>query len=334
MFALLCPRTESKQIEDFVLSLGPVIQLVRHPKLSYKCLACRTATQRDGKVGSLGSGKANLLSAKHFLSQHLETPTHQKNFAKWSGKDCQTEEPEGKVNNGNQPRNGDATGPCQGYVVCSSASGTLGLFKDEFRLWATNCKLSVISKHKYIVDASQEQYICRHEMCTGKAMCGTTLCRACEHMGEPKGPVQRLVMKFAAKYNAAMLLNKRLFYEESEATGFAEMVSKSAWGRRSDLWNKLVQSSSADLQMYVRKSFSYTPISHRTQSLNQFMDSVVMPSISVHVQSIDNQMVTLFGQYTRALCGQHLSAFWQHWKRTMRIHVTHLDPRFCFYSGI
>lgn len=307
-FSSIDLRTERALCIQLVKSKEPMLELVEDGKLlSYRCKICRTASQKEGKLNKLG--KAKLKAVKHFLEQHLSGSTHKKNEMKWNLQ--QQKEADGADGSEPAPDQKEVVQTCPGYLVSPESHGTLGLFGEEFRLWATHNKLTS-SKHTYWIDVPSQKYLCRHHSCTGQTLPGTRCCRMCNGLGDPKGGVQRCVLRFAAKYNASVLLMKRLFFGKDEALAFEAQIQQTTWGNRSDQWGKMVKCQNHELQAFVRKSWSFIGSDEYTPNLFAFIDSVVTPSLNVNVHAVNDEMQTVFKQYTRALAGLELTVFWLH----------------------
>ena len=262
--------------------------------LHYKCKVCRTKGHPDGKINYLGPPKLN--SVQFYLKQHLECPTHVRNRNRMKLIDGQ----EGKD---------PCEDRCPGYWVSDKnpfATGTLYHYETEFQLWCTNAKVDgEMTRHHYYSDLAQGRWYCRHRNCSGKVSQKQQACTACQSLGEC-GSVQRHVLRFATKWYAGILLNKRLFQPAESASEFLEKLQNSAFGARCSLWSSVVALDNAELQQWVRKSFAKN--GDATDNLVRSVDSIVSPTLRVHVGSIDCRMKTLFTQFASAIDTNQLDA--------------------------
>lgn len=294
---------EQQKCIEFIKSKGPVIELIEDGgKLSYRCLACVSRGQPHGKVNLLG--KADIRSVEYYLNQHLQCATHVKKMFAWK----QRNDLEGVTKEAST-----GTGiKCPGYIISSqknSSSGTLHLFEEEFKLWATHSMVTGKTDHTYWCDISQDVWFARSDKCNGDLHAGQKegdCCHACQSLGEPQA-LLRYVLKFAFKYHAAILLKKRLFHSEKEVEEHLAMISKTAFASRCYQWEKVHSLSNIELQQYVRQGFATISPEKRSQNLQNFMDSSVAPVLQVNACSVDNKAKALFSHFAVAVRGHQLS---------------------------
>ena len=274
---------------DLLKEYSPFIELLPGNLPIYRCNLCKSKAQPEGKVNKLVAWNVGTF---HFLlKQHTAGATHIKNMARAKAEA-----------EGSQQKRETLDIPCPGYCIESGKSpGTLHIFEEEFKLWVTHNDISQLSQHSYWWDMSKNIWCLRSSECTQELIQESEGCCAkCKLLSNPKGP-QRHALRFAGKYYAALLLNKRLFCTESEVSEFVQKVASTSFGSRSDVWLKIQQMRNADLQQFVRNSFSTIPPKQQTQNLALLLSSTVAPALSVHVSAIDNKMRTLFAQFAQAV---------------------------------
>ena len=112
------------------------------------------------------------------------------------------------------------------------------------------------------------------------------------------------------KYNAALLLNSRLFQTPEDTQDFLKHVDKSAFGTYNrSFWKKITKWSNARLQNYVRDAFhtSGRSFEEPSESYRSFKASVVTPCIRINVGAVDDAMARLSAQLVRAIASQQLT---------------------------
>ena len=288
--------TEYDRCVAYVKSFGPVIELVEHPKFGYTCRACCSVKHPMGRTNTLV--KPTMDTVKRFLGQHLICSKHITKAKLWEEKQNAKERP------------AEDSGKCPGYTIAEGKGpGLLHSFTEEFQLWATHAKVSSTKvQHSYWWNLSTNSWHMRHVSCTEviDKKNQHDLCTKCSQLGDPKGPLRR-VLRFAAKYWASLLLNKKLFSSPEEASRFEEQVSQTAFGKRSDLWRKVKGLSLPELQQWVRKSMMTVPVAEFTPNMELFHASVVVPCMKVNVACINNRMQVLFAQFANSVSGNHLT---------------------------
>lgn len=290
---------EYKRCIDYVAKTGGAeieIEEASEPPsvLYYKCKICKNKANPEGKMNYLGPPKFN--AVKFYLHQHLECPTHVRNRNRLQLLQAPPEE-------------GSSDDRCPGYWVSEqnpSPTGSLYHYQTEFQLWCTNAKIDgELTRHQYFCDFAKGEWYCRHRSCSGRMSQDRQPCVACQSLGECSS-VQRQVFRFATKWYAGLLLNKRLFRPSQEVDDFVAKLQNTAFGSRCSMWSSLLKLDNSELQQWTRRSFAKN--GEATENLARFVDSVVSPSLRVHVSSIDCQMRSLFEQFSAAIDTNQLSA--------------------------
>lgn len=201
----------------------------------------------------------------------------------------------------------------QGYLPFAPDSvGRLAAYKEEFSVWASFSPLTGRALHQYTFDATRGQWCLKHQECLKVAEPGDRPCCAkCLSLGGPKSVVKRVV-RFTAKYNAALLLNYRLFQSPQETMDLLERVSGATFGTfNKKFWKKVTSFSNSTLQVWVRRSWMCIAPEDRSQgTLRMFVSTVVVPCLKVNVASIDCSMARLSACFVTALASQDLSDLW------------------------
>ena len=204
----------------------------------------------------------------------------------------------------------DGENECMGYCVTSLESGgTLCLLQEEFKIWATHNKLdSNVTKNNYTCNMTSGTWYVRHHNCKDVYLPPTKKhCDDCKSLGEPRG-VQRLVIRFIAKYHCAHLLSKRLFSPQEEAQDYVAQVASSAYGQKHAVqWKRLSELSNQELQSYVRSSFASISPQEHTSALQMLIHALVQPCLKVNPTCISSRMVSLFSGFVEALSKQNLT---------------------------
>ena len=125
----------------------------------------------------------------------------------------------------------------RGYCVSDPLSGgTLCHWAEEFDIWATHSPMQQTAQHTYWKNCTDGKWFVRSKSCQKKMPQPTDgappACSECVKLAEPK-KVQRVVQRFSAKYNAARLLQKRLFGTPDEVSGVAY------WDQEEHIWDKM-----------------------------------------------------------------------------------------------
>ena len=119
------------------------------------------------------------------------------------------------------------------------------------------------AQHTYWKNCTDGKWFVRSKSCQKKMPQPTDgappACSECVKLAEPK-KVQRVVQRFSAKYNAARLLQKRLFGTPDEVQELLTEIKKSTFGIRcGQYWKKLVALTNQSLQTFVRATLGSTP---------------------------------------------------------------------------
>ena len=287
---------------NYLKEFAPVIEPVTlsDGKLAYRCDACRTRGQPGGKINKLG--KPVLDAVKHFLRQHLECPSHVANVRRLADIERL------KENTAHEPHE---TVPCKGYCVSNENSGgELKFFFDDFKRWATHTRLCDRTQHEYTTDFTSDEWFIKHKDCAGHAKIEdgqAPCCPACSGLGDKRKGVLKRVSRFSFKYNAALLLNKKVFRPEAEAEAFLKEIESTPFGQRHSVrWNKICSLQLVQLQRLVRSSWMVNA-EQVTPALTLFRESVVQPALQINVSSIDSKMMTVFSGFAAALSSEQLS---------------------------
>ena len=283
---------EIEQVRKFMATLAPVIQLVDEPNriFHYQCTVCRTRKQPEGKVNKLSS---SIKQAKWLMNKHLTSDTHIQKMAELE-KQKQTAAVAGDQ---------AVAFPCPAFCLANPNShGSLSTYSAEFHLYALHADLSQ-SENKIWCEANTGKWFIRHKECrkvlSGSPVSQADCCSKCKTLGLARD-VQKRVLRFSAKYNAALLLKTRLFGTQADVDELANKVGQSAWGTRCSVWKTLLQSKNAELQQFVRKTWLHAQEA-RTPIMDQFEASVVAPCLRVHVSAVHSSVACLSNQFLNAL---------------------------------
>lgn len=269
--------------------------------MHYRCSACTTRTQPHGKTNKIS--QLTYKSTTYLLQQHITSDSH---IAKVKAKTSQAE--------GVQPEKPKLK--CHGlYIGLTQPSGPvpsiLRNYWEEVRLWVTHTKLKDLTcnskdRHEYKVDMSAEALVVRARGCLQEYSqpddgSAATCCPECWNLTEPRR-LQRTVVRFTLKYNAAKLLEKRLFFPEAEVQSFLQDVQGSFFGQNnSELWKTITDLANANLQVWVRRAFMSHNNNEIGANLGSFMSSIVEPCLKVHVGSVKSNVVALSSRFLDAL---------------------------------
>eukprot|EP00435_Cladocopium_sp_Y103_P019204 s3146_g4.t1 len=267
--------TEYQKCVKVVQSYAPIIELIETPAggLMYRCRVCITRTQPQGKTNKLPVIKVN--SVKALLVQHVDAPSHKTNADKL----------ESAADNG-----AAASQKCPGYCVNHHPDHRLFLYLPELKLWLSYNNLdSDLTQHDYWHVYAGDLLWIRHKDChghflvdkEGKRKC----CQACESLTDRKS-VQKTLVRFLMKFYAAVLLQKRLFCNESEVKSFLEQVEEGTFASNNgDTWKKIQTLRNMNLQAYVRKAWNHITDDQKTPNIKIFLATVVDPCLKVHVNT-------------------------------------------------
>ena len=275
--------------------------------IQYRCNVCRTHKQRTGKVNFLG--KPNLKSWKHFVGQHVNSASHQVNLKALN---------EQEAINRDHERNGGHDGLCEcnGYAISNDTPiGSLKRYHYEFGIYASHANFSTkCARNKYWCTQNPEVWHIQHHKCEGhfKPVRGRTTycCPHCLEVGSARG-AQKNMLRFITKYYAAILLQKRLFATEAELQETIAEILGGAFGQNNQVtFSKIRDLKNAELQEYVRHSFSHMPDEEKTPNMRLFMSTVVEPCLKVNVSSISPVLTNLSAQFVSALATKKLDDAW------------------------
>lgn len=236
--------------------------------LPYRCLICKSKTQPEGRVGNL-----NVLNKKaimHFLDQHIQSCTHQKNL-----KDLE------------RAKHGEPV-PCEALLLEDESAGSLFEAQSEFRLWAAHANLKTFARHTYW----QEQGVwhIRSSACLQTCMAqpgSRPMCPNCSDLGKTKGVV-RTVLKFAHKFFLANLLSARLFQDPERSKEVESEIRSSLLYRRGPVgMEKTLKLSNGRLQQLLRATWLKGGSEvNATEAQSAFVSSVVQPALRFNIATV------------------------------------------------
>ena len=278
---------------DWVRSLEPVLQVLPLGTLGksvpVRCNICKTKRQPQGKVFDI-TCETNAKAIWRYVQQHLESPGHLQNMAP-GVKLAKDEAAEKKIKE------------CNGLRLFDASVSRVAAFRDEVRTWLTFCPR--FGKHTYKLDERTGECYVRHSDC--QAVHADGLCEPCRSLGHRAG-VLKLVYRFSLKYNAAKLLAARLYGNESDLADLKQRIEKSAlFTQRAEKMRKIMSLSNAQLQQYVRSSFTADGHERKTACYNDFIETVVRPCLRVNVGKVDGQFPELLARLTGCLASGKLT---------------------------
>ena len=287
---------ELAMAKDLIRSMAPVIELVENDttkgyKLAFRCLACCTRGQPEGKLNTLVRPRLN--AVRHFLSQHLKTPTHSSNAREYllELEAAKKEKPD-----------------CPALCV-NECGQSLALIQEEYRLWATHTMLNTkTGEHKYWTELSTNKWFVRHKGCKGKIdSCKLPCCKLCHSLGEPRG-IKRYVTRFMFKMHSANLLCHNLFMGPEAADEYKKKVLNTEFGKRhNEHLNKIFKLNMPELQKLVRGGFTSVPGERMTSAMRSFTAITVVPCLRVHVGSLDPKLPDFVSHFLTTLQSRNMS---------------------------
>lgn len=292
--------TEYQRCVKLVQSYAPVIELIETPDggLMYRCRICITRTQPQGKTNKLPVIK--LKSVKTLIDQHVLAPTHTANVEKLQ----------------NVGKSGPAVSKeCPGYCVNHHPENKLYLYMKELKLWLSYNNMDCdMTQHKYWHIYAGDLLWIRHKDCHTKFLVDKDekrqCCQACESLTDRKS-VQKTLVRFLMKFYAAMLLQKRLFCNESEVASFMEELEGGTFAFNNAVaWKQIHTLRNVNLQAFVRRSWSHIPDVQKTSNIKVFLGTVVDPCLKVHVNTVGSNLTALSSKFVDALCENSQSAPW------------------------
>lgn len=282
------------------------------------CRACRSKKQPNGRVFDLTSQSKQAIA---FITKHCKSWEHRQKLPQWiasragenaEGKasPCQQEE-EPKKDQG-EDRQFQA---CQGFPM-NQSHGPYAQFREEIRLWAINTNLaSSLSKHSYNWDLGTQNLVVFHEKCLKVAdpACQKTgnlaMCNKCALVDKHKN-ILRNAIRFAVKHWMARLLEARLFHNDGrQAQLLEELKSTGLFITNKKRFEELLEQTDEDLQSWVRKSFAKQPHYLTTPNMENFLDRVVKPCLSVNIQDCNPELRQLTSGFSSTLVNGNLSDF-------------------------
>ena len=302
---------EYLRFKKYVEKNAPEIELLEGDpdghgvELRYLCKVCTTHKQPGGKINRLHSRRYTTL--KSVLHQHLDCPSHKKRVkAAAAAGQTSVDKTEEAL-------------PCPGLCVAECTDCSLHNYMQEFEIWACHTKLDnqMWTEHTYWQEKSGKGWHVRSSACVKNYKPAESrsvrCCNECFSLGAPDR-LQKMVVRFIKKYWGALLLQKRLFFPETEAKKLENEISGTTFAlNNSEAWATLKGFSNAELQAVVRKSFTCQRDDCKSPVLANFISSVVEPCTSLHVGSVSSNLVCLSSQFMDALCANQQSDPW--WER-------------------
>ena len=284
---------EFQQCLNFIKKQGPVIELVDEEDavcLKYRCIACKTKNQPNGKVNKLPH--ANLKSVKFFLFQHLNGPTHKIKENAMKAREESARIPPTEIE-------------CPGFAVHDFPESNLYQYLDELRIWLGHSSdESKLQRHEYRADPKGKSLWIRHCLCPRKFTPDEDQlphCAFCKTLADPRS-VQKTVSRFMKKWHAAHLLQRRLFCSQEDLKELLADIGKTYYARNNKVsWGNVVALPNANLQAYVRRSFYHYTLLDTCPILSAFLGSIVQPCMKVNVASTKSNLAALSSQFVHAL---------------------------------
>eukprot|EP00435_Cladocopium_sp_Y103_P037622 s486_g10.t1 len=208
--------------------------------------------------------------------------------------------------------------PCEGLSV-THGHHRAAAFRSEIILWCKHTKLSsCLSKNEYMFNVAREELIVKHHTCKKIAKEDKTrpkdlrpCCDSCLK-SDCTSATLRSAIRFAVKYWAAKLLHCRLFMSDEayaelkeafEATQVSKVDTKEV--------PKLLSMKIADLQKFVRLTWTKTPKDFATDLATQFMAAYVYPCININVSDASSEMRQVVNKFASDLAMGKLSELGQ-----------------------
>ena len=285
----------------------PEVELIEGPGrqwLKYRCTVCVTRRQKQGKVNKLG--KPILRECQHYLHQHLDSHEHQR-------RKLRHEHVQAAVS---LEADGEKI-PCKGVWVSDPNGKTvLHWHYEEFKVWTSFVNLeSKMVRNEYDTNISQGHYFSKHHLCEGEyapaAHPDRKCCAKCWSLTSPKS-ITKTVTRFARKYYAAQLLQKRLFHTEDDVKRFQDEMAATSFAKRHEkAWKDIVEKSNAQLQSDLRDEWRSDNNALRTTACKMFISTVVQPCLAVHVSAVTSNVTFLAQKFVDALEGGQMDASWR-----------------------
>lgn len=198
---------------------------------------------------------------------------------------------------------------CPGLLIGTKDVGTLFHYVVEFELWAKHTNFTArVAQHAIWCDLSGNKWYARHANCAKTMRDGQICCKLCQNLAEPRS-LQRQVLNFSMKYVAARLLSCKLFCREEDVKELQDSWKDSALAlRHTKFWKKLtVNLSIMELQRFVRHGFFHIAPENQTQSMTDFISTVVTPCLKVNATSISSRLPALSHQFANALVSRDIT---------------------------
>lgn len=139
-------------------------------KTPVRCNVCRSRTWPHGKV--LEAGRLKEYMVRHFVTQHLQSPTHLRNLAKaQASSDIQVDQV-----------------PCEGlHLSDDQNAGKLLIYKQEFEVWASLTNFEGFAKHTYSRHCNDNEWVIRaqscEQTCAKREGVSKQVCKECMALG-------------------------------------------------------------------------------------------------------------------------------------------------------
>ena len=257
--------------------------------LPYKCVACQTRRNPEGKIGDLVA--PTFRAVYHFLFQHLDSHTHQQNMAR-RNLEVMEVEPELVA--------------CPGLRIGDrGTSRSLVAFEEQFDLWASMANFgSRMCKHKYWKDANLQKWFVRSQACSGtcpRARQGPSICQHCLNLGTSKSIV-RSAVSFALKYYMGELLSLRIFASEKEKDQFeAKLKMTAMYQQYQSKVDEILALDVPKMQQYVRGAILCD--SQRSPVMERWVQCTVVPAVKVNVGNVPPQLSELSAKFAAMIAG-------------------------------
>lgn len=290
-------KTEFEKSVEYVKSFSSVVTLIEDDGLlKYRCHICKSVRQPEGKVNRLGKGI--LKDVKFFLGQHFQCSTHIANLKRISEASNPVSEKK----------------KCEGYCISDPRSpGVLKDYLEEYKLWVSHSPLQSATgtKHSHTCDLTKGQYQVRHGDCelefdyekssANESLDEPLCCPRCASLGD-RSRIAKVVVRFALKYYAAILLRQRLFASKEEALETAKQISETYFGQKHKVqWGKITVLKNVELQKMVREAWTHSALSEQTSASKAFFSTVVDPCLKVHPSSVHSNVASVSDQFLKAL---------------------------------
>lgn len=292
------PASKEEQADAFayVRQFAPDIELLQPgdygKKFGYRCRICTSKNYPQGKIGELHAAKP--YAVKHFLEQHMNSVTHQRQLA---AKKKASEE--------------DLV-PCAGISVKDPRSGHLYALRQEFSLWSQFTNFEAHAKHKYRREANSEEgdvWYITSASCKGRCKplgdAVRPVCDACVALTDSHA-VPRNVARFGVKYYAACLLSARLFLPKADQNAVELEIQQSGlYQKDQKKMDNILRMRADNLQQFVRASICSEHT--RTDAMKQFISTVVTPSLRVNVASVSDRLASTIAQFSACISAGNFS---------------------------